>query len=71
MGIGSTAYVALGGKAQDGALAEPRNVIGFELKESYYDQSKRNVAKLRGEQAAAASPTTKRVREFAFDPVEV
>lgn len=51
MGIASTAYVALGGKALDGQLAEPRNVIGFELKESYHDQGIRNVAKLRSEQA--------------------
>lgn len=34
MGIGSTAYVAIG---------EGRNAIGFELKESYYRQALRNV----------------------------
>lgn len=56
MGIGSTAYVALGGTAQDGALPEPRNVIGFELKESYHDQSLRNVKKLRDAQQAATLP---------------
>ena len=71
MGIGSTAYVALGGKCQDGALAVPRNVIGFELKDSYFNQSERNVAKLRREQATSASTPIKQAREFDFDPVEV
>ena len=47
MGIGSTAYVCLGGESLDGELPEHRNVIGFELKESYYDQQLRNVAKVR------------------------
>ena len=51
MGIGSTAYVALGGECHDGALLEPRNVIGFELKESYFDQATRNITKLRKLQA--------------------
>lgn len=60
MGIGSTAYVALGGGCQDGRLGEARNVIGFELKESYHDQAMRNVEKLRREQAAprAAEPVS-------------
>lgn len=52
MGIGSTAFVALGGESHDGTLAEPRNVIGFELKESYHDQALRNVAKLRETKSA-------------------
>lgn len=41
MGIGSTAYVAIGGRSPMAkmALAEPRNVIGFELKESYHKAS--------------------------------
>lgn len=42
MGIGSTMYVCLGGETFDGELAEHRNVIGFELKESYFDQALRN-----------------------------
>lgn len=38
LGIGTTAYVALGGPSPITklAVAEPRNVIGFELKESYH-----------------------------------
>jgi DNA modification methylase len=40
MGIGSTAWVCLGGETHDGSTVnEPRNVIGFELKESYFDQA--------------------------------
>lgn len=41
MGIGSTAYVSIGGKSPVTRLGldEPRNVIGFELKESYYRAS--------------------------------
>lgn len=41
MGIGSTAYCCVGGKSPltAYALAEPRNVVGFELKESYYSAS--------------------------------
>jgi len=38
MGIGSVAYEA---------VLNDRNAIGFELKESYYEQSVRNVAKAR------------------------
>ncbi len=47
MGIGSTAFVCLGGESFDGELAEHRNVIGFELKESYFDQALRNVELVR------------------------
>lgn len=36
MGIGSTAHVCLCGKTADGVLEGPRNVVGFELKESYH-----------------------------------
>lgn len=47
MGIGSTGYVALGGETHAGAtVGEPRNVVGFELKESYFDQCQRNIAKV-------------------------
>lgn len=57
MGIGSTAYVCLGGHTNDGRLSpeDPdhrRNVVGFELKESYFDQSQRNVEKVRKDVAA-------------------
>lgn len=47
MGIGSTAWVCVGGKCQDGQLSNghERNVIGFELKESYHNQAERNIAK--------------------------
>lgn len=46
MGIGSTAYVANGGKSHDGDLASPRAAIGFELKESYHALALRNLQKL-------------------------
>lgn len=41
MGIGSTAYVCVGGRSRVTGLSleEPRNVVGFELKESYYNAS--------------------------------
>jgi DNA modification methylase len=41
MGIGSTAYVAVGGKAPLTKIGveEPRNAVGFELKESYHKAS--------------------------------
>lgn len=53
MGIGSTAYVAIGGKSPMTKLAldEPRNVIGFELKESYHKASLAYIAKARKQQA--------------------
>jgi len=53
MGIGSTAYVALGGRSGDGTFKSERRAIGFELKESYHALALRNVAKLRADQAAA------------------
>lgn len=52
MGIGSTAYVSLGGRTKKGlALQDPRRAIGFELKESYYRLCGRNLAKLESEQS--------------------
>jgi len=43
MGIGSTAYIALGGPTSENeTVNEPRNVIGFELKESYHKQAMAN-----------------------------
>lgn len=56
MGIASTAWIALGGACRDGFIPAElgRNVIGFELKESYHAQSLRNIEKLRHEQARAA-----------------
>lgn len=41
MGIGSTAYVCAGGRSKVTKLAveEPRNVVGFELKDSYHAAS--------------------------------
>lgn len=51
MGIGSTAYVALGGKTKFGkTLRDPRNAVGFELKESYHALALRNIAKLQKHQ---------------------
>jgi hypothetical protein len=44
MGIGSTAWIAVGGPTTSGArLAAPRRAVGFELKESYHRQAVRNV----------------------------
>lgn len=46
MGIGSTAWVALAAPVHSGErLQGQRNVVGFELKESYYRQCLRNVKK--------------------------
>lgn len=46
MGIGSTAYTCLGGPTSQGHVVnEARNVIGFELKESYYAQAIANCEK--------------------------
>jgi DNA modification methylase len=41
MGIGSTAFVCVGGRSRVSGLAveEPRSVVGFELKESYHAAS--------------------------------
>jgi hypothetical protein len=46
-GIGSTGYVALGGASPITKLAlqEPRNFVGFELKESYHKIALKNLAK--------------------------
>lgn len=46
-GIGSTGWVCLRGKTQDGRIEEPRNFVGFELKRSYYEASLSNLAKAR------------------------
>lgn len=49
MGIGSTAYVCLGGPSPmtKDAVPAPRSAVGFELKESYYANSLRNVDRAR------------------------
>lgn len=50
MGIGSTACVCIGAEStSDGKIERThfRNVVGFELKESYFDQCWRNIAKYR------------------------
>lgn len=46
MGIGSTAWVALGGKTRDGRLVKPRRAVGFELKESYHAKGLRYLEEL-------------------------
>lgn len=44
MGIGSTAHVAIGGATKHGdKLRHGRDVVGFELKESYHKQSLRRI----------------------------
>lgn len=49
MGIGSTAYIALGGPTSQGAVVGgPRNAIGFELKESYHRQALANCKLAKG-----------------------
>jgi DNA modification methylase len=57
MGIGSTAYVAVGGKSPMTGLAveEPRNVVGFELKESYHRASLDYVSRALKSRADAAT----------------
>lgn len=47
MGIGSTAWVCLGAKSPctKHSLDAPRNVIGFELKDSYHRAAVDNAAK--------------------------
>lgn len=47
MGIGSSAFVALGGKSPMTKMGvdSPRNVVGFELKESYHRAAVDNAAK--------------------------
>jgi hypothetical protein len=47
MGIGSTAWVCLCGKTHDGPAERPRNVVGFELKESYHAAALSNIRKAR------------------------
>lgn len=44
MGIGSTAWVALGGRTAEGPIEAPRQVVGFELKESYCRMAQKNAA---------------------------
>lgn len=63
MGIGSTAYVALGGKSpmKGVGVGEPRNVVGFELKESYYRAALDN--------AAEAKKQVEKVEAGLFDGV--
>jgi hypothetical protein len=58
MGIGSTAWVCAGGQTIKGeSVNAPRNVIGFELKETYFQQSLRNVEKaLSGAVKSPAQP---------------
>lgn len=48
MGVGSTAYVCLGGMSPitKHYLPEPRNVVGFELKTSYYKNALENLKKI-------------------------
>lgn len=59
MGIGSTAYVCLGGRSPHTkfCLHEPRNVIGFELKDTYHRASLENAAKAMESVRKAAVPT--------------
>ena len=48
MGIGSTAFICLGGKTSQGYRVNgPRNVVGFELKESYHKIALANCKKAR------------------------
>lgn len=58
MGIGSTAYVCAGGASPvtRAKLAEPRNVVGFELKESYHRASVAYVTKVVEEAKREAAP---------------
>lgn len=64
MGIGSTAHVCLGGDCRDGRIESPRNVVGFELKESYHR------AALDFASQALASGSTVGDRPSLFDALE-
>lgn len=56
-GIGSGPYMCLGGTTQNGkSIEEPRNVVAFELKESYYEQALANIAKLGRRKKREAAP---------------
>jgi DNA modification methylase len=51
MGIGSTAYICMGGKTKAGhCLRDPRQAVGFELHENYFRLCNRNLEKLTREQ---------------------
>jgi hypothetical protein len=54
-GIGSTHHVCLGAPSPVTSLAleEPRNVVGFELKESYHRTALKNIGKARAAYASA------------------
>lgn len=63
MGIGSTAYIALGGPTtQKEFVPSPRRAIGFELKESYYAQALANC-----ERALRAADERQRGERTLFD----
>lgn len=70
MGIGSTAFVCLGGPAHEGKIppGQERNVIGFELKESYHDQSVRNVEKARAFASQGEGDRQKSLFDCGADP---
>lgn len=61
MGIGSVAWICLGGPSSQGHIPEPRNVIGFELKESYHSTAVKKVAEAR----QRAVPKAKELALFA------
>lgn len=58
-GIGSTGYVALGGASPITKLAlkDPRRVVGFELKESYYRQALANCERAITQRETPDAPT--------------
>jgi hypothetical protein len=70
MGIGSTAWVAIGGNCMDGRLpiGHERNVVGFELKESYHDQAERNIAKAMRQRKRIEQDATPLFRDFTEEP---
>lgn len=66
MGIGSTAWVCLGGKTADGVVEGPRNVVGFELKESYHRAAVANASRAR--KAAVSKRSAEGRSLFGPDP---
>jgi DNA modification methylase len=67
MGIGSTAHICLGGETlHRERVPSPRNVVGFELKESYHLQAEANCRKVL--KARATAKSIEAASLFADDP---
>jgi hypothetical protein len=69
MGIGSTAWVRIGARSPVTGFAAhaPRNVIGFELKDSYHKGALANVAKARRMVDENVRPAERTLHDYAED----